>query len=638
MLTYAAILLSAALAAQPASPGTRYFKITVVDEQTGRGVPLVELETTNGIRYYTDSNGTVAFYEPGLMNQSVFFTVRSHGYEFPKDGFGITGRALDVTEGGSAVLKIKRINIAERLYRITGGGIYRDTVLLGERAPIEEPVLNGKVMGQDSVLNAVYKGKLWWFWGDTGKPSYPLGNFNTSGATSLLPADGGLDPDVGVNLTYFVDKDGFARAVAPVPGQGPTWIGSPVVLRRSGQKERMFAVYAKIRDASMETWQRGLAEYNDDKQQFDKVAEWDLKAPCLPGGHTFRYTENDTDYICYVRPFPLVRIQADPDLLRDPANYEGYSCLKPGSRLDKVEIDRDERGRLRYGWKKNTPPLDPGEQAKLIKDGHVKPGEVLFQSQDVDTGKAIQVHGGSVYWNDYRRRWAMIMLEVMGTTLLGEVWYTEADTPLGPWVYARKIVTHDKYSFYNVAQHPQFDKDRGRVIYFEGTYTVSFSGNPAPTPRYEYNQIMYKLDVADPRLALPAPVYDVSDGDVPNAFAMGQQSPSQPTDWRIAFFAPDRPAPKTIPVYASADAKQGMVLTIGPATSRPAENSGQPPLFYALPADTKTPPATTTPLTDFVSNDGSSHAYSTDASWSAPGYRRVEKPLCLVWRSPYVTN
>ena len=37
-------------------------------------------------------------------------------------------------------------------------------------------------------------------------------------------------------------------------------------------------------------------------------------------------------------------------------------------------------------------------------------------------------------------------------------------------------------------------------IFFEGTYTTSFSGNPTPTPRYDYNQIMYRLELDDPRL------------------------------------------------------------------------------------------------------------------------------------------
>ena len=48
-----------------------------------------------------------------------------------------------------------------------------------------------------------------------------------------------------------------------------------------------------------------------------------------------------------------------------------------------------------------------------------------------------------------------------------------------------------------------FDKDGGRVIFFEGTYTNMFSGNNDQTPRYNYNQVMYKLDLASPALHLP---------------------------------------------------------------------------------------------------------------------------------------
>ena len=99
------------------------FAIHVLDDATGRGVPLVTLETVNNIRCITDSNGLIAFDEPGLMGQRVFFTVTSHGYEFAKDGFGYRGTALETTPGGKATLRVRRLNVAERLYRITGAGI-----------------------------------------------------------------------------------------------------------------------------------------------------------------------------------------------------------------------------------------------------------------------------------------------------------------------------------------------------------------------------------------------------------------------------------------------------------------------------------------------------------------------------------
>src|SRR5262249_247663 len=146
----------------------------------------------------TDSAGVVAFHEPGLMGHNVFFTVQSPGYEFAKDGFGFRGRALKATPGTTVTLKIRRINIAERLYRLTGAGIYRDSVLAGFEVPMGEPLLNGQVLGSDSVLNAVYRGRLFWVWGDTNRPGYPLGNFQVTAATSELPAKGGLPPAKGV--------------------------------------------------------------------------------------------------------------------------------------------------------------------------------------------------------------------------------------------------------------------------------------------------------------------------------------------------------------------------------------------------------------------------------------------------------
>ena len=82
----------------------------------------------------------------------------------------------------------------------------------------------------------------------------------------------------------------------------------------------------------------------------------------------------------------------------------------------------------------------------------------------------------------------------------GELWYAEAPAPTGPWGTAVKILSHDNYTFYNPRLHPEFTPTNSRVLIFEGTYTQTFADRPQPTPRYDYNQILYRLDLDDPAL------------------------------------------------------------------------------------------------------------------------------------------
>jgi hypothetical protein len=45
--------------------------------------------------------------------------------------------------------------------------------------------------------------------------------------------------------------------------------------------------------------------------------------------------------------------------------------------------------------------------------------------------------------------------------------------------------------------HPEFTAEESAVLLFEGTYTMQFADRPPPTPRYEYNQVLYRLDLDD---------------------------------------------------------------------------------------------------------------------------------------------
>jgi hypothetical protein len=500
-----------------AEPG-EYFGIRVVDEASGRGVPLVRLETTDKSRYYTDGNGYIAFHEPGLMGEAVWFSVSSPGYEFPQQSFGSRGVALTATPGGQAELKIRRINIAERLYRVTGRGIYRDSILLGKRPPIAGGAINGKVMGQDSAQTAVYRGKLFWLWGDTNRPGHPLGNFFTSGATSDLPGQGGLDPAVGVRLAYFVDpKTGFAKAMAPLPRRDPlpVWLDGLLTARDDRGRERLLAHFSRAK--GLEPIERGLMLYNEQSAQFEELKPVPLGTKLAPAGHPLRARVGAQEYFYFPVPYPVVRVKNDWRSLTDLALYEGFTCLKDGARYTKQDppLDRDGAGKLVWKWRKNTQPLDPAEIEELVAAGAMRREETPFRLASADRGKPIRLHGSSVYWNDYRRKWVMIGVEAFGESVLGEVWFAEANAPEGPWVAARKIATHakknDNQDFYNPLQHPQLAQDGGRLVYFEGTYTNTFSGNPVPTPSYDYNQLMYRLDLSDPRLKMPACPAGLSD-------------------------------------------------------------------------------------------------------------------------------
>ena len=145
-------------------------------------------------------------------------------------------------------------------------------------------------------------------------------------------------------------------------------------------------------------------------------------------------------------------------------------------------------------------------QRELIKSGRLDPADAWIDLRDAESGKSVTPNAASVHWNDFRKCYVMIAQEIGGTaSFCGEIWYSEAPRPEGPWQWARKIVTHRQYTFYNPCHHPFFDEKGGRIIYFEGTYTDEFSGAKEKTPRYNYNQIMYRLDLGDPRLRLPKP-------------------------------------------------------------------------------------------------------------------------------------
>ncbi len=447
VLGLAASWLSVASALEPC-------KIVVKESNSGWPVPLVELRTTHEVCFVTDNAGVVAIDLPELLGRESWFHIRSDGYEVKADGFGYRGVRLTPEPGGALEIEVDRTIVAKRLGRLTGGGLFSESQKLGEHLDWEE----SGTFGSDSVQTAVHKGKMFWAWGDTNLPRYPLGIFHMTSATSALQPLETFEPPVKLKLNYFRDEEGRPRGVAQMPGPGPTWVSGYVSLPDKAGKQRLVGYYAKIKPP-LESYETGLCVWNDETENFErhqilwKKSEDRPEAPLAPKGHPAFWTdENGQECVLFGDPLPVLKIPASFEAWEDPKTWEPLTSQ-----------------------------------------------ETLLSAED---GSEVKPHSGSIAWNAYRKKWVTVFMQRFGKpSAFGELWYAEADSPLGPWGKAVKVLTHQQYTFYNPRLHPEFTPADSPVLLFEGTYTQLFSSSPTKTPRYDYNQILYRLDLDDPALA-----------------------------------------------------------------------------------------------------------------------------------------
>ena len=428
-------------------------RIEVTDAGNGWPVPLVELRTTHQMRFVTDNAGVIALDTPELLGREVWFDVVGHGYDAPKDGFGMQGVRLKPQLDTTLQVKLTRTIVAKRLGRSTGAGLFAESQRLGRELDWPE----SGVFGCDSVQNAVHRGKLFWAWGDTTMPEYPLGIFDMSSATSSLQPLTSFEPPLRLKVDYFRDEKGRPRGVAKMPGSGPTWVSGYVSLPDKEGQPRLVGTYIKVKPP-LEAYESGLCVWNESSAAFDRLrvlwtkSEAAPKEPLSPGGHpAFWKDPHGKAWVLFGNPLPTLRCPATFEAWQEPATWE---------------------------------PLQPQES--------------LISSLD---GKPVKPHSGSLAWNEFRKRWVTVFMQAFGTpSVFGEIWYAEAESPTGLWGKAVKILTHQNYTFYNPRLHPEFTPLDSGILIFEGTYTADFADRPNPTPRYNYNQMLYRLDLDDPAL------------------------------------------------------------------------------------------------------------------------------------------
>ena len=66
-------------------------------------------------------------------------------------------------------------------------------------------------------------------------------------------------------------------------------------------------------------------------------------------------------------------------------------------------------------------------------------------------------------------------------------------------------IEYENYTFYNPRLHADFTPPDSPILLFEGTYTAEFADRPPRTPRHNYTQILYRLDLDDPALVPARP-------------------------------------------------------------------------------------------------------------------------------------
>lgn len=391
----------------------------------------------------------------------------------------------------------------------------------------------------------------------------------------------------------------------------PTWMGNLVVVPDASGAERMFGIYGKP-NHDMSFSSRGWGIFDDESSTFKNLEHY-ARATYLPAdeltpsGDPALVTHDDGDYLYY----GTMRVPAKAESLLNIDAFETYSPYE--ARTRRLQYDAD--GSLAYSWKRQAYPATEKDLKAQGVDLRDYLDELNFQDR---AGRGVASAPGNLEknWNDYRKRFIGTIQQKFGTSFAGESWYAEADTPMGPWNFAEKVVSHDNYTFYNLQQYPFYDQENGRLVYFEGTYTAFFT-NATPTPRHDYNEVMYRLRLDDERLNLPVAVYDQN----------GRGRLATKTDLEAksglvapAFFALERPA-------RDSKAFTWTAPDCDPTRRLVAKDNGFP-AFHALPIEATASPANAD-LFEFI-NDRGQAIYSIETD--RPGFTRSATALARVWK------
>jgi hypothetical protein len=282
----------------------------------------------------------------------------------------------------------------------------------------------------------------------------------------------------------------------------PVWIGGIVSLNASG----MFAFFTK---GGMTATSWGLLKWNEGLSRFDLAwirnttddqmsLEMKLKAGLNGAQSSFDGDGN----ILFTSAYASIRTKATEEGLMNLDSYEAFTALLPGSTMTKPVLDRSS-GKLRYAWRTGAPPLTESDEQELLRQGLMDKSELWISLKQKTTDTLIVLRRGSTHWNRKLQAWLLLSSGNPGT-----IWAAKSERPEGPYREAVLVATHNSTgsgrsddsdkatNFYNPTQHVFFDEDEGETIYFSGTFVTSFAPQHFATARYDYNSIMYRINVS----------------------------------------------------------------------------------------------------------------------------------------------
>ncbi len=432
---------------------------------------MAVVRLSNGVEHITDSAGWIRIEEPGLMHSRILVDVSSPGYRMPPGDKSAAGLEIALSPASEITVPLVRVDIAQRIYRVTGTGIYRDSELLKREVPLPLGNHAAGLVSAWGVQRAALGTKVLWCWRQALLSNERNPSLNVVGAWSDHPEHGGLDPTQGIHYSYHTSGSDQAHSLLTADEPGGIWMEGLTSVPDESGKLQLVAHYTR-EGTKGERAEHGIAIWTEQKR-FERIVilgdeyEWQF-----PAGQCVTRRGEDAEWCYFAAPFCRVRCPARLDAVRNPGSYQALAW---------------DRNQQKHTWQQERPPLTQREESVGVADGSIT--QPLTQVENATTRRPVSIQESSIEWNPHHRCYVMI-----ASSADGDLWFSESPHIQGPWKNAIRILSADPGKCAAPVQHPFMNQEGGRIIWFETAYLES------SLPRYDGTELMYRLDLADLRL------------------------------------------------------------------------------------------------------------------------------------------